>query len=170
MVFQEFALFPHMSVLENVVYALRIKGEQNCEKKGREMLDEVGLSGWGEVSPSELSGGMKQRVGVARAFVTNSDVVLMDEPFSALDPLIRREMQEWFLDELKHKFEFERTIFFITHDLQEALRVGDRIAIMKEGQMVQIGSPQDILQNPADEYVQAFVQDIKELAEEGDLF
>jgi glycine betaine/proline transport system ATP-binding protein len=94
----------------------------------------------------------------------------MDEPFSALDPLIRREMQEWFLDELKHKFEFERTIFFITHDLQEALRVGDRIAIMKEGQMVQIGSPQDILQNPADEYVQAFVQDIKELAEEGDLF
>jgi len=170
MVFQEFALFPHMSVLENVIYGLKVKGEDNCEKKGKEMLDEVGLNGWEDVSPSELSGGMKQRVGVARAFVTNSDVVLMDEPFSALDPLIRREMQEWFLDELKHKFEFERTIFFITHDLQEALRVGDRIAIMKEGQMVQIGSPEDILQNPADEYVQAFVQDIKELAEEGDLF
>ncbi len=169
MVFQEFALFPHMSVLENVVYGLRIKGEQDPGKKGKEMLDEVGLGDWGNVSPSELSGGMKQRVGVARAFVTNSDVVLMDEPFSALDPLIRREMQEWFLDELKHKFEFERTIFFITHDLQEALRVGDRIAIMKEGAMVQIGTPEDILQNPADEYVKAFVHDIKELAEEGDM-
>lgn len=162
MVFQEFALLPHRSVLQNVVYGLKIKGEENIDSKGKNILEQVGLQGWEEAYPDELSGGMKQRVGVARALVTDTDVVLMDEPFSALDPLIRRQMQEWFLEEVKTKF--RRTLFFITHDLQEALRLGDRVAIMKKGKMVQVGSSKEILDNPADEYVESFVKDIRELA------
>ena len=159
MVFQHFALLPHRTVIDNVAYGLEIQGKPKGErlKRAREITEIVGLKGWEEKHPSELSGGMQQRVGLARALATDSDVLLMDEAFSALDPLIRREMQEQ-LVELQSKL--GKTIIFITHDLNEAMYIGDRIAVMRDGRIVQIGSPEDILTNPANDYVEQFVQDV----------
>ncbi len=157
MVFQHFALFPHRTVLSNVVYGLEIQGRDESEsaRKGQEVLDMVGLGQWSKSYPHELSGGMQQRVGLARALATDARVLLMDEPFSALDPLIKVNMQE----ELKKiQQELHRTILFITHDLDEAMRIGDHIAIMEAGQVVQIGTPEDILVNPRTEYVSKFVE------------
>lgn len=159
MVFQHFALLPHRTVLDNVVYGLEVQrvGQAEREQRAREALELVGLAGWGASYPGELSGGMQQRVGLARALATDPDVLLMDEPFSALDPLIRREMQDELID-LEGRI--RKTIVFITHDLDEALKLGDRMAIMRDGRFVQVGRPQDILREPADEYVASFVQDV----------
>ncbi|OFI06066.1 glycine betaine/carnitine transport ATP-binding protein GbuA [Clostridium acetireducens DSM 10703] len=159
MVFQNFALLPHRDVCSNVAYGLEIQGvdEKTRKSKSYEALELVGLKGYENSMPSELSGGMQQRVGLARALATNPDILLMDEAFSALDPLIRREMQEEIL-ELQSKM--KKTIIFITHDLDEALRLGDRIAIMKDGAIEQIGAPEEILTNPATDYVKAFLQDV----------
>ncbi|MEJ1089109.1 glycine betaine/L-proline ABC transporter ATP-binding protein [Microbacterium sp. Mu-80] len=159
MVFQHFALLPHRSVAANVAYPLELKGVGKTERlaKAEEILSMVGLSGWGDKLPSELSGGMQQRVGIARALAADTDILLMDEAFSALDPLIRREMQEQ-LVELQAKL--QKTIVFITHDLNEAMFLGDRIAVMRDGRIVQIGTPEDILTDPANDYVEQFVQDV----------
>lgn len=159
MVFQNFALLPHKTVIENISFGLEI---QKIDKKSRlekahEMLQVVGLSGYESSYPSQLSGGMQQRVGLARALANDPDILLMDEAFSALDPLIRKEMQNELIS-LQQKL--EKTIIFITHDLDEALKIGDRIAIMKDGEIVQIGSPEEILKNPANRYVETFVQDV----------
>lgn len=157
MVFQHFALFPHKSVIENVAYGLKIKGEANRREKALAALEQVGLAAYADSMPDELSGGMQQRVGLARGLATDPEILLMDEPFGALDPLIRREMQE----ELLHLQKvLKKTIIFITHDLNEALLLGDKIAIMKDGQFVQVGTAQEIVDRPADEYVAAFVADI----------
>lgn len=159
MVFQHFALLPHRSVADNVAYPLELRGVGRAERiaKAEEILALVGLAGWGDKLPSALSGGMQQRVGIARALAADPDVLLMDEAFSALDPLIRREMQEQLLD-LQQKL--QKTIVFITHDLNEAMFLGDRIAVMRDGRIVQIGSPEDILTDPANDYVEQFVQDV----------
>ncbi|MFS0853332.1 quaternary amine ABC transporter ATP-binding protein [Microbacterium sp. 179-I 3D4 NHS] len=159
MVFQHFALLPHRTVAANVAYPLELKGVGKAERlaKAAEILSLVGLEGQGEKLPSELSGGMQQRVGIARALAADTDILLMDEAFSALDPLIRREMQEQLL-ELQQKF--HKTIVFITHDLNEAMFLGDRIAVMRDGRIVQIGTPEDILTDPANDYVEQFVQDV----------
>ncbi|EPR76899.1 L-proline glycine betaine ABC transport system permease protein ProV [Leifsonia rubra CMS 76R] len=159
MVFQHFALFPHRSVLENAAYALEVQGIPKAERLARaqKTIDLVGLEGWGEKMPSELSGGMQQRVGLARALTADTDVLLMDEAFSALDPLIRREMQEQLLE---LQTALGKTIVFITHDLNEAMFLGDRIAVMRDGRIVQIGTPEDILTDPANDYVAQFVQDV----------
>lgn len=159
MVFQHFALLPHRTVADNVAYPLELKGVGKAQRRTRaeEILGMVGLSGWGDKFPSELSGGMQQRVGIARALASDSDVLLMDEAFSALDPLIRREMQEQ-LVELQQKL--HKTIVFITHDLNEAMFLGDRIAVMRDGRIVQIGTPNEILTDPANDYVSQFVQDV----------
>jgi glycine betaine/proline transport system ATP-binding protein len=159
MVFQRFALFPHRTVLDNVAYGLEIQGipRETRHQKAREMLEVVGLSGWEKSYPSQLSGGMQQRVGLARALVTDPEVLLMDEAFSALDPLIRREMQNELLS-LQSKL--NKTIIFVTHDLDEALKIGDRIALMRDGAIVQIGTPEEILTQPADEYVERFIEDV----------
>ncbi|MFZ0487765.1 MAG: glycine betaine/L-proline ABC transporter ATP-binding protein [Arenicellales bacterium] len=159
MVFQHFALFPHMTVLENAAYGLKIQGValEKREEKAMRALKQVGLEAWSGSAPNALSGGMQQRVGLARGLAVDPEILLMDEPFSALDPLIRRDMQQELL-ELQRSL--HKTIVFITHDLNEALILGDRIAIMKEGRFVQIGNPQDIVSNPADDYVAAFTQDI----------
>jgi len=159
MVFQHFALFPHMTVLQNVAYGLKIQGMGDEERRDKAMqaLEQVGLDAWANSPPSSLSGGMQQRVGLARGLAVDPEILLMDEPFSALDPLIRRDMQSELL-ELQQRV--RKTIVFITHDLNEALILGDRIAIMKEGRFVQVGTPQDIVAKPADEYVAAFTQDI----------
>ncbi|WP_295014017.1 glycine betaine/L-proline ABC transporter ATP-binding protein [uncultured Microbacterium sp.] len=159
MVFQHFALLPHRSVAANVAYPLELKGVPKAERlaKAEEILSLVGLEGQGEKLPSELSGGMQQRVGIARALAADTDILLMDEAFSALDPLIRREMQEQLL-ELQQKL--QKTIVFITHDLNEAMFLGDRIAVMRDGRIVQIGTPEDILTDPANSYVEQFVQDV----------
>ncbi|MFC6326102.1 glycine betaine/L-proline ABC transporter ATP-binding protein [Microbacterium koreense] len=159
MVFQHFALLPHRSVADNVAYPLELRGVGKTERlaKAEEILALVGLEGWGDKLPSALSGGMQQRVGIARALAADPDVLLMDEAFSALDPLIRREMQEQLL-ELQQKL--QKTIVFITHDLNEAMFLGDRIAVMRDGRIVQIGSPEDILTDPANDYVEQFVQDV----------
>ncbi|MFJ4165533.1 glycine betaine/L-proline ABC transporter ATP-binding protein [Microbacterium sp. NPDC089698] len=159
MVFQHFALLPHRTVAANVAYPLELKGTGRAERlaKAEEILGLVGLEGQGEKLPSELSGGMQQRVGIARALAADTDILLMDEAFSALDPLIRREMQEQLL-ELQQKL--QKTIVFITHDLNEAMFLGDRIAVMRDGRIVQIGTPEDILTDPANSYVEQFVQDV----------
>ena len=159
MVFQHFALLPHRNVESNVAYGLEIQGvnQETRLKKARESLELVGLKGYEASMPSQLSGGMKQRVGLARALATDADILLMDEAFSALDPLIRKEMQDELLS-LQRKM--HKTIIFITHDLDEALKIGDRIAIMKDGAIVQTGGPEEILTNPANDYVRDFVQDV----------
>ncbi len=159
MVFQHFALLPHRTVLDNAAYALEIQGVPTSERRerARKILDIVGLGDRANAMPDELSGGMKQRVGLARALAAETDILLMDEAFSALDPLIRREMQEQ-LVELQR--ELGRTIVFITHDLNEAMFLGDRIAVMRDGRIVQNGTPEEILTDPANDYVAQFVQDV----------
>ncbi|MET9498359.1 glycine betaine/L-proline ABC transporter ATP-binding protein [Streptomyces sp. NPDC006552] len=159
MVFQHFALFPHRSVLENAAYGLEVQGVPRAERDARatEALRLAGLEGWEKSFPDELSGGMQQRVGLARALATDADLLLMDESFSALDPLIRRDMQDQLLDLQKT---LKKTIVFITHDLNEAMRLGDRIAVMRDGRIVQIGTAEDILVTPANEYVASFTQDV----------
>ncbi|WP_338554795.1 glycine betaine/L-proline ABC transporter ATP-binding protein [Paenibacillus sp. KS-LC4] len=159
MVFQKFALFPHRTVLQNIEYGLEVQGI--AKSKRREMalqsLELVGLKGYGDSYPEQLSGGMQQRVGLARGLASDPEVLLMDEAFSALDPLIRKDMQDELL-ELQSKM--KKTIIFITHDLNEALRIGDQIALMKDGSIVQIGSPEEILMQPANKYVERFVEDV----------
>ncbi|MFF3332020.1 glycine betaine/L-proline ABC transporter ATP-binding protein [Streptomyces sp. NPDC002888] len=159
MVFQHFALFPHRSVLENAAYGLCVQGVPRAqrEKRAAEALALVGLDGWEKSWPDELSGGMQQRVGLARALATDADLLLMDESFSALDPLIRRDMQDQLLT-LQQKL--KKTIVFITHDLNEAMRLGDRIAVMRDGRIVQTGTAEDILVRPANDYVASFIQDV----------
>jgi len=159
MIFQSFALLPHRTVLDNVAFGLEIQGVPADERfrKAEDMLDMVGLGGYGASMPGELSGGMKQRVGLARALTSDPDILLMDEAFSALDPLIRREMQDELLD-LQQRL--GKTIIFVTHDLDEALKLGDRIALMKDGAIVQVGTPEEILTNPKNAYVEKFVADV----------
>lgn len=157
MVFQNFGLLPHRNVLDNVAYGLKVRGEPKavCDERARHWISVVGLHGYEHARVHQLSGGMRQRVGLARALATDTDIILMDEAFSALDPLIRAEMQDQLL-ELQHTL--QKTIVFITHDLDEALRIGNRIAMLKDGQLVQVGTAQDILQSPADDYVARFVR------------
>jgi len=159
MVFQNFGLFPHRTVANNVEYGLEVSGMDKEERRQHayEALETVGLKGYEEQMPGELSGGMQQRVGLARALANDPEILLMDEAFSALDPLIRSDMQDELL-ELQSRV--HKTIVFITHDLDEALKIGDRIAIMKDGYVVQVGTPEDILTEPADDYVRAFVQNV----------
>lgn len=159
MVFQHFALFPHWTVADNVAYGLKIKGIPAAErrKKALAVLEQVGLAAWADSLPGDLSGGMQQRVGLARGLASDPQVLLMDEPFGALDPLIRREMQDELLVLQK---KLKKTIVFITHDLNEALLLGDKIAIMKDGRFVQVGTAKEIVGKPADDYVQAFVAGI----------
>ncbi|ERK71700.1 putative glycine betaine/L-proline transport ATP-binding protein proV, partial [Leifsonia aquatica ATCC 14665] len=159
MVFQHFALLPHRTVLDNIAYGLEVRGTPSAERRARaeEVLELVGLGGWGDKLPSELSGGMQQRVGLGRALAADTDVLLMDEAFSALDPLIRREMQEQLLE---LQASLGKTIVFITHDLNEAMFLGDRIAVMRDGRIVQTGTPEEILTDPANDYVASFVQDV----------
>ncbi|OAB34933.1 glycine betaine/L-proline ABC transporter ATP-binding protein [Paenibacillus macquariensis subsp. defensor] len=159
MIFQKFALFPHRTILENVEYGLEVQGigKEERVKKAKESLALVGLSGFEDQKPDQLSGGMQQRVGLARGLANDPDILLMDESFSALDPLIRKDMQDELL-ELQENM--KKTIIFITHDLDEALRIGDRIALMKDGAVVQIGTPEEILMNPANDYVERFVENV----------
>jgi len=159
MVFQHFALLPHRTVGENAAYPLQLRGVNKAEREQRaeEALGMVGLAGWGGSLPSELSGGMRQRVGLARALAAGTDVLLMDEAFSALDPLIRKEMQDQLLE---LQSELGKTILFITHDLNEAMRLGDRIAMMRDGRIVQVGTAEQILNEPANDYVAQFVADV----------
>lgn len=159
MVFQHFALLPHRTVADNAAYALRVRDvdKKTRTEKANEALSMVGLEGWGDRLPHQLSGGMKQRVGLARALAAETEIMLMDEAFSALDPLIRREMQDQLL---KLQSSLSKTVIFITHDLNEAMRLGDRIAMMRDGRIVQIGTAEEILQDPANDYVAQFVQDV----------
>jgi glycine betaine/proline transport system ATP-binding protein len=159
MVFQSFALMPHMTVLQNAAFGLEMDGIDRSTREARALqaLEQVGLEAWAGSSPDELSGGMQQRVGLARGLAVDPDILLMDEAFSALDPLIRTEMQD---ELLKLQAKSKRTIVFISHDLDEAMRIGDRIAIMEGGSVVQVGTPEEILQNPADDYVKAFFRGV----------
>ena len=160
MVFQRFGLFPHRRVIDNVVWGLEIQGMNKGERLelALEVLDMVGLKGWEANYPRELSGGMQQRVGLARALAVNSGILLLDEPFSALDPLIRRTMQD---ELIKLQEQLQKTMVFITHDLNEALKLGDRIVIMRDGEIVQLGTPEEIIMEPEDEYVSEFVRDVR---------
>ena len=159
MVFQSFALMPHMTVLDNTAFGLELAGVDKAQRQqaAQAALEQVGLGAWGASYPDELSGGMQQRVGLARALAADPAILLMDEAFSALDPIIRTEMQSELLRLQQIK---RRTIVFISHDLDEAMRIGDRIAIMKDGQVVQVGTPDEILRDPADDYVRSFVQGV----------
>ncbi|MTI69314.1 MAG: glycine betaine/L-proline ABC transporter ATP-binding protein [Firmicutes bacterium] len=160
MVFQNFALFPQRTILENTEFGLEVHDditEENRKEKSLDALEKVGLKGWEDKYPDELSGGMQQRVGLARALAVDPDILLMDEPFSALDPLIKREMQDQLLDLYE---ELNKTIVFITHDLDEALKLGDRIAIMKDGEVVQVGTAEEILTDAKNDYVREFVQNV----------
>jgi len=162
MVFQHMALFPHRTVRDNVAFPLQIQGEPKAKRweLSQHCLNLVNLDGYEDRFPSELSGGMQQRVGLARALASDPEVLLMDEPFSALDPLIRRQLQEQFM---ALSADLDKTTVFITHDLDEAIRIGNRIAIMKDGVIVQIGSPEEIVTNPIDDYVKDFVEGISTL-------
>lgn len=159
MVFQRFGLLPHRTVLDNAAYGLTVRGVRRSEREARahHWLEQVGLTGFESQYPYQLSGGMQQRVGLARALATDAEILLMDEAFSALDPLIRHEMQDQLL---ALQAQLNRTIVFITHDLDEALRLGNRIAILKDGELIQEGTPEDILLSPANDYIEAFLQDV----------
>ncbi len=159
MVFQKFGLFPYRTILENAGYGLEVQGidKKEIQERAFKALQMVGLKGYENQYPRQLSGGMQQRVGLARALANDTDILLMDEAFSALDPLIRKEMQD---ELLELQSSMQKTIIFITHDLDEALKIGDRIALMKDGEIVQIGTPEEIMTNPADDYVRKFVQDV----------
>lgn len=159
MIFQRFALLPHRTIVDNVAYGLEVQAVNTAERKQQAMqaIEMVGLKGWEDTYPHNLSGGMQQRVGIARALATNPDILLMDEPFSALDPLIRQDMQDELLEIQK---KLQKTIIFITHDLDEALKIGERIALMKDARVVQMGEPEDILLSPASEYVARFVEHV----------
>ena len=158
MIFQHFSLFPHRSVIDNVAYGLKVRGVGKVERYARaqEVIEIVGLKGWQNYLPSALSGGMQQRVGIARALAIDPGILLMDEPFSGLDPLIRRQMQDELLD-LQEKV--QKTILFVTHDLHEALKLGNRIAIMRDGGIIQVGAPEEVITTPTDAYVREFVRD-----------
>ena len=159
MVFQHFGLFPHRRIVDNVAFGMEVQGIGKPERSVRanEVLEVVGLAGLGNAYPDELSGGMQQRVGLARALCTDPEIMLFDEPFSALDPLIRRDMQD---EVVRLQREVRKTMIFITHDLMEALKLGDRIAIMKDGKFVQVGTPEEVVAHPADDYVADFTRDV----------
>jgi glycine betaine/proline transport system ATP-binding protein len=162
MVFQNFGLFNHMNVIENVQFGLEMKKTPNGKryKLAKEAIESVGLEGYEESEIGDLSGGMKQRVGLARALANNPAILLMDEPFSALDPLIKKEMHEELLD-LQSKL--KKTIVFITHDVNEAFKLGDRIAVLKDGELIQIGTPTEFISNPENEYIEKFIEDVDKL-------
>ncbi len=159
MVFQHFGLLPHRRIVDNVAFGLEVQGidREERERKAEEILEVVGLGGWAQHYPDELSGGMQQRVGLARALATDPEIMLFDEPFSALDPLIRRDMQD---EVIRLQRDLRKTMIFITHDLMEALKLGDRIAIMKDGAFVQMGTPEEVVAKPADDYVADFIRDV----------
>ncbi len=159
MIFQHYGLFPHRNVLENAAYGLEVQGVPKVSRyeKARRALSQVGLEGWDRAYPDELSGGMQQRVGIARALALDPEILLMDEPFSGLDPLIRRQMQD---ELIRLQARLHKTIIFITHDLLEALKLGNHIAILRDGALIQMGTGEQIVMNPVDEYVQEFVRDV----------
>ncbi|MEM7061332.1 MAG: glycine betaine/L-proline ABC transporter ATP-binding protein [Pseudomonadota bacterium] len=159
MVFQHFGLFPHRKVIDNIAFGLEVRGTERTARMDRamEVLELVGLGGWEDNYPRELSGGMQQRVGLARAMAVDPEILIFDEPFSALDPLIRREMQD---ELLRLQAEMKKTMVFITHDFLEAIKMGDHIAIMKDGEVSQIGTPEEIVANPVDQYVRDFTEDV----------
>jgi glycine betaine/proline transport system ATP-binding protein len=159
MVFQHFGLLPHRRIVDNVAFGLEIQGKEKAERTAaaEAVIEKVGLGGWGQSFPEELSGGMQQRVGLARALANDPEILLFDEPFSALDPLIRRDMQD---EVIKLQRDLKKTMIFITHDLAEALKLGDRIAIMKDGRFVQVGTPEEVVAHPADDYVADFTKDV----------